>query len=113
MEKRTEKLLNIVSQLNMDTITKTQIELLSKEAIEILEDNFKNEVLKAFHYLGEYYGQDHLEAIKNNDKVKFVHESYYYNISKELLNNNIDKIEKIMSILKEEFCKEEGENKNE
>lgn len=109
METRTEKLLSIIKNLSFENITRTQIELLSKEASEILEEDFKKEVVKTFNFLENNWCKDNLEPIKTGDKVRFVYDSYYHSEGRTFLNKHIEKVEKIMAILKEEYCKEEGE----
>lgn len=67
-----------------------------KESKKLLEEDLKKEVLQKFKYI--VYDK---ESLANNDKIAFIYSVSYVSEIRKLLNDNFDKIDKIMQILKE------------
>ena len=109
IEKETNKLLQ--SLLINDVPTKIRI-----KAQEILDESFKKEVRHNFAYLLNDKDVDKYrrDVVMNKTKCAFIECFYSFECLQNFLDENYDKIEKVMSILRElirEF--EEKENKTE
>lgn len=107
MEKRTLDFLENVSTLDFENISRMQVEYLSNEAHALLVDIMKEKVLEIYK-LTLVWNVDLKEAILERDKVKFIHESYYKEDMKKFLNENLDKLNFILQVLKDYL--ESGEN---
>ena len=83
---------------------------------EILDEDFKEEVISKFKYriCDKNYDGGGRKAIKDATMCGFIQHFYEYDNLKKFLDENYDKIDKIINILKE-YVKEleEEENKTE
>lgn len=84
------------------------------KAQEILDEEFKEEVRDKFKYYidDKNYDDRNRSVIKNATKCGFIEHFYVYNNLKDFLDNNYDRIDEIINILKE-YVKELEEEENE
>lgn len=113
MENRIRELLITISTSNE---VSDEIKLQAKG---ILNEEFKNEIRNNFKYflIDKTYDNWHREIIKNGTKCGFIAHFYDYETFKKFLDDNYDRIDEIISILREyvdEIEKQEvGEDGNE
>lgn len=86
---------------------------------EILDEDFKEEVISKFKYyvLSKNYDAEERSVIKNATKCGFIYHFYGYDSSiNDFLENNYDRIDEIINILREYINEREkqevGENGN-
>lgn len=79
----------------------------SDEAIDLLEEDFKKEVLEMFECA--FNQESFVNIIKENDKVNFVADCRYYEARAKFLNENWFEIDNILNILYKYMEEKENE----
>lgn len=108
-EKTNELLQELLTSLDVPTTIK-------KKAQEILDDKFKDEVREKFGYLLNDKDMDkhRRDVVMNKTKCEFIECFYAFDSLQNFLDDNYDKMDKIMSVLRELIKEYEAwENGNE
>jgi hypothetical protein len=95
MEQKIKELLDYILNEKID------YEELKEKANEILDDEFKKEVIEEFGWIK--YDISVIQEIVNGDKIEFLHQIYYYyrNSANNFVKNNFNRLDEIIKILQE------------
>ena len=91
-------------------------DILNNEGRTLLEEDFKQITIEFFQdYITEdrcWYDLNLVKAIKEKNRVGFIHNVYYDEKIKNFINNNWERLDKIIEILENYINEKENGNKS-
>ena len=91
-------------------------DILNNEGRTLLEEDFKQKIIEFFQdYITKdkyWYDLNLVKAIKEKNRVDFIHNVYYDEKIKNFINNNWERLDKIIEILENYINEKENGNKS-